>query len=126
EGWRADGPAGVPTGRQAPRRGVGRRPRWPRAILLRHGPIAGPREALGERTRVVVEHGAEESPARADPVDLAGGVPSHARALSDRVGGQSVPERQRHLLERRFAWGLRSGVGQLLQTDAELLPPRAR
>src|SRR5947199_5864111 len=52
------------------------------------GPIAGPRKALGERTRVVVEHGAEQGPARADALDLAGRVPSRARALSaDRVGG---------------------------------------
>src|SRR5947207_12414527 len=91
------------------------------------GPIAGPRKALGERTRVVVEHGSEQGPARADALDLAGRVPSHARALSaDRVGGEPVPERQRHLLERQVAWSLRGGVDQLLQTDAELLPPRAR
>src|SRR5690349_3899708 len=71
--------------------------------LLRHGPIAGAREALGECARIVVEHRAEQSPARADPLDLARRVLSRARALSaNRVGSEPVPERQRHLLERQL------------------------
>src|SRR5437763_3975012 len=91
-------------------------------VVLGQCPIASTGEALAERARVVVERGADQGPARADPIDLTGRVPSHARTLSaDRVAGEPVPERQRHLLEGQFAWRLRNGVDQLLQTDAELL-----
>src|SRR5439155_16156183 len=93
-----DGGGSSPRGREFGGRGFGGRPvphehdhdhdGVAARDLLRHRPIAGPREALGERTGVVVEHGSEQGPARADPVDLAGRVPSRARALSaDRVGG---------------------------------------
>src|SRR5690242_9800241 len=94
--------------------------------LFRQGPIASPRKAFGERTRIVVERRAEQGPARADPVDLVGRVPRRGRALpGDRVGRELLPERQRLLLQRQFACGLRYGVDQVLKADAELLPPRA-
>src|SRR5262249_59651054 len=86
-------------------------------------------ETVCQRPRLVVERGAQVGPARAGAFDLLLDLLPRAGlavpGAADRVGGQPLPQGERHLLERGLAGDLGRGAEQRLEAGAEPFPALA-